>query len=102
MCQYGFNGTLCQNQIDLCKLLSPCQNGICVQNSPGYYQCQCLFGFTGTYCETLINVCASSPCSNNATCSQYSPGVYTCNFWNMILNNNFLQKIYYNLQVTVQ
>jgi sushi, von Willebrand factor type A, EGF and pentraxin domain-containing protein 1 len=48
---------------------SPCLNdGLCVLNLDGSYQCYCTQGFAGPTCEIEINECASSPCKNAGTC----------------------------------
>ncbi len=74
----GYNGTLCENVINICQTLSPCQNGLCKNSSPADYTCVCNTGYTGKNCEVLINSCLPNPCNNNGLCNQQAPGLYSC------------------------
>ncbi|XP_036403919.1 slit homolog 3 protein [Megalops cyprinoides] len=50
-------------------LANPCQNnGTCVSDVSGTYQCTCPFGYKGRNCEIAINACISFPCANGGTC----------------------------------
>lgn len=68
ICTDGYEGTLCENDIDECKR-NPniCVHGICV-NQPGSFKCYCEPGYTGLYCSNDVDECLSQPCKNNATC----------------------------------
>ncbi|XP_078333709.1 neurotrypsin-like [Crassostrea virginica] len=54
ICEAGFNGTNCTNNIDNCKS-DPCQhNGTC-HDLVNDYRCYCVTGFNGTNCENSFN-----------------------------------------------
>ncbi|XP_051942227.1 slit homolog 3 protein isoform X1 [Hippocampus zosterae] len=56
-------------------LAEPCRNnGTCVSDPSGSYQCTCPFGFKGQDCEVAINACVSFPCLNGGTC-HLQPGL---------------------------
>ena len=60
-CDLGFQGDICDINIDDCDI-SPCQNnGTCIDLVNGF-QCNCSFGFTGPNCTVNIDDCASKPC----------------------------------------
>ncbi|NWX85438.1 CRUM1 protein, partial [Nothoprocta pentlandii] len=67
ICQPGFSGALCRDNIDECAS-SPCQNGAICRDRVNEYSCFCVPGFQGYNCEIDINECASRPCKNNGTC----------------------------------
>nr|XP_056711917.1 protocadherin Fat 4 [Euleptes europaea] len=75
-CMAGYDGTLCEVDIDEC-LPSPCHNGGTCQNLVGGFSCSCSIGFTGMACERDINECLSSPCKNGALCQNF-PGNFNC------------------------
>lgn len=75
-CMGGYDGTLCEVDIDEC-LPSPCHNGGTCQNLVGGFSCSCSSGFTGMACERDINECLSSPCKNGALCQNF-PGSFNC------------------------
>ncbi|XP_013412192.1 protein crumbs [Lingula anatina] len=66
-CPLGFNGRLCENNIDDCPG-NECQNGATCVDGIANYTCTCQAGYTDARCQTDIDECASSPCQNNATC----------------------------------
>ena len=76
--QTGYNGTNCEEEIDICDE-SPCQNGgTCISTSPGKYECICPPGYTGSNCEKEVNLCDEiSPCRNGGTCNDTMDG-YIC------------------------
>uniref|UniRef100_A0A7M5X290 Uncharacterized protein n=2 Tax=Clytia hemisphaerica TaxID=252671 RepID=A0A7M5X290_9CNID len=68
-CAAGFNGSLCQHDINDC-MPDPCQNGGTCTDEVNGYQCGCVPGYTGTNCETDINECAGNPCQNGRQCTE--------------------------------
>ena len=90
VCTAGYNGLVCDTDIDECAS-NPCTNGTstCAESCspagvrgadcatassssptlPGEYACDCFAGFDGAYCEADIDECLSSPCQNHANCS---------------------------------
>ncbi|NXU58670.1 CRUM1 protein, partial [Turnix velox] len=67
ICQPGFSGATCTDNIDECAS-NPCQNGAICRDKVNEYGCFCVPGFQGYNCEIDINECASRPCKNNGTC----------------------------------
>lgn len=66
-CTPGWEGQLCDTEINECAS-SPCLNGgVCVDKI-AEYACACPMGFTGTNCEEEVLKCDSSPCQNQALC----------------------------------
>ena len=56
-CANGYEGGMCQSDIDECVSL-PCQNsGTCLDGIDAYY-CDCADGFTGSTCAVDIDECA--------------------------------------------
>ncbi|XP_013388160.1 neurogenic locus notch homolog protein 2 isoform X4 [Lingula anatina] len=75
-CFLGWNGTLCDENIDECAV-NPCQNGGNCTDLVATYRCSCPGGFTGKDCETNINDCEPNPCANGGTCTDHIMN-YTC------------------------
>ncbi|KAK3095563.1 hypothetical protein FSP39_016119 [Pinctada imbricata] len=50
-CPVGFNGDLCQNDINECAQFNICQHGATCVNTLGSYLCMCPSSWTGTNCE---------------------------------------------------
>lgn len=46
-----FSGRLCDEALNPCETLRPCQNGGTCKALGGSYQCYCPLGFSGTNCE---------------------------------------------------
>ncbi|XP_071821592.1 protein crumbs-like isoform X2 [Apostichopus japonicus] len=69
-CLQGYNGTLCENEIDWCAS-SPCQNGATCNNTLAGPECTCVPGFGGDFCETPLPNCASDLCQNGANCTDF-------------------------------
>ena len=63
----GYEGQLCDKEIDEC-VSSPCgPNGHCIDRVDSY-QCVCSPGYKGANCQTDINECETQPCLNGGTC----------------------------------
>ncbi|VDN81915.1 unnamed protein product [Brugia pahangi] len=75
-CTSGFEGNLCENDIDEC-ITTPCKNDAICVNSLGSFICLCKDGFRGTVCEEST-LCDPNPCFNNGICSIVD-GLYHCN-----------------------
>ncbi|XP_075056154.1 protocadherin Fat 4 [Mixophyes fleayi] len=75
-CMPGYEGNLCETDIDECLPL-PCHNGGSCHNLVGGFSCSCPDGFTGIACERDINECISSPCKNGGICQNF-PGGFNC------------------------
>ncbi|XP_042668130.1 protocadherin Fat 4 [Centrocercus urophasianus] len=75
-CMPGYEGSLCEIDIDEC-LPSPCHNDGTCHNLVGGFSCSCPDGFTGMACERDVNECLSNPCKNGAACQNF-PGTFNC------------------------
>nr|CUK27655.1 Serrate [Euperipatoides kanangrensis] len=68
VCDPGFTGKYCHENINDCQL-NICQNsGTCVDGINSL-QCICKEGWQGAYCSINTNDCEPSPCRNNGTCT---------------------------------
>ncbi|KAK2721506.1 protein crumbs-like [Artemia franciscana] len=76
-CPVGFEGDLCEVNIDECVNNTCMHDSICIDGI-GNYTCSCLPGYTGWLCETDIDECESSPCQNGGICIDQI-GSYRCN-----------------------
>lgn len=75
-CTAGWQGLVCQEDIDECAS-GPCHNGgVCVDKLASY-TCACPMGYTGINCEEEILICSDNPCENNALCLM-EEGIPTC------------------------
>ncbi|XP_055752026.1 delta and Notch-like epidermal growth factor-related receptor [Salvelinus fontinalis] len=74
ICPPGFQGDLCQLQVDHC-LSQPCRNGATCSSSLAGPRCYCTEGYQGSMCEQRVDPCASSPCHNNGSCFPQGPGL---------------------------
>ncbi|KAI1238644.1 hypothetical protein IHE44_0013382 [Lamprotornis superbus] len=75
-CLPGYEGSLCETDVDEC-LPSPCHNDGTCHNLVGGFSCSCPEGFTGMACERDVNECLSNPCKNGAACQNF-PGSFNC------------------------
>ena len=67
-CEQGYEGTLCNIDLDPCGHQTPCANGECNNDGPNLYSCTCDAGYTGTNCDVDIDECFSNPCQNEGSC----------------------------------
>uniref|UniRef100_A0A0K0EUC6 Neurogenic locus Notch protein n=1 Tax=Strongyloides venezuelensis TaxID=75913 RepID=A0A0K0EUC6_STRVS len=75
-CKTGFEGSLCDQEIN------PCTNNKCSENSTcmaegSQYVCNCNNGWYGEFCELDVDECEFEPCKNNGTCINIE-GAYKC------------------------
>ncbi|NXU74056.1 CRUM1 protein, partial [Oreotrochilus melanogaster] len=70
-CREGWEGQLCQSDIDDCQS-GPCVHGDCV-DAVADFQCECFRGFIGKRCDINVDDCVRHQCLNGATCVD---GVY--------------------------
>ncbi|MEQ9651742.1 MAG: fibrinogen-like YCDxxxxGGGW domain-containing protein [Sandaracinaceae bacterium] len=76
ICAPGYEGDLCEVDIDDCAD-APCQNdGTCIDEVDGF-TCDCPDGWAGDTCEEEIEDCDPNPCMNGGTCDD-SSGVPVC------------------------
>ncbi|XP_053121545.1 von Willebrand factor D and EGF domain-containing protein isoform X3 [Hemicordylus capensis] len=66
VCLLGFEGDLCQVNIDDCAS-NPCGLGRCFDGISSFY-CECTPGLQGRYCQEDIGECKSSPCFPGVVC----------------------------------
>ncbi|KAL3311555.1 hypothetical protein Ciccas_009865, partial [Cichlidogyrus casuarinus] len=68
-CLPGFRGNRCEQQVDFCAELKPCDH-LCFNNAGGGYRCACREGFELDYdaktCRPIQN--CTSQCLNNGRC----------------------------------
>lgn len=76
-CPAGFEGDLCEVDIDECAA-EPCQNGGTCTDAVGGFECACPAGFEGDACETNVDDCAPAPCLNGGACVD-GIDAFTCN-----------------------
>ncbi|CAI9715910.1 sushi, von Willebrand factor type A, EGF and pentraxin domain-containing 1-like [Octopus vulgaris] len=72
-CLDGYEGKLCEKNIDEC-LKGKCYNGGTCYDGIFKFSCKCRSGYTGPQCEEEINECESSPCKNNGSCEDQLNG----------------------------
>ncbi|KAK3784027.1 hypothetical protein RRG08_025221 [Elysia crispata] len=63
-CQEGFEGSLCQHDINDCAL-NPCMNNATCQDHLLGFVCLCSQGFSGPICETNIDDCVDACVTEN-------------------------------------
>ena len=64
VCPFGYTGTFCETEIDLCTGLSSphCLNGGTCYSMLATRRCTCPTGFSGEICEQNVNDCSPNPC----------------------------------------
>ncbi|XP_065897908.1 fibropellin-1-like isoform X2 [Dysidea avara] len=68
LCVPGYEGIMCENEINECDL-NPCENnGTCI-DLVNDYSCQCVAGYADKNCTTDIDDCDPNPCDNDGTCT---------------------------------
>ncbi|XP_071447350.1 protein jagged-1b-like [Hetaerina americana] len=67
VCDPGYTGQYCHENINDCKL-NPCQNGGTCVDKVNSFQCICKEGWEGNICSQNKNECEPNPCRNNGTC----------------------------------
>ncbi|XP_019639757.1 PREDICTED: fibropellin-1-like [Branchiostoma belcheri] len=88
-CQAGYEGDLCNIDIDECAS-NPCQNGGTCLHGVNSYSCHCQVGYGGENCQHVED-CLSSPCVHG-TCTD-GLASYTCSCENGWTGNNCNQEI---------
>ena len=69
VCDSGYGGANCDQDLDVCGHQQPCLHGAtCSNEGPDQHSCSCVAGYTGNNCQTEINECSPLPCLNGATC----------------------------------
>jgi hypothetical protein len=76
VCAPGFEGVLCEMQIDPCDP-NPCENGGTCSAEGDAAICVCAPGFEGDVCEAEIDECAAMPCQNDGVCTDEVAG-FSC------------------------
>ena len=54
----GYQGHLCELDVDECAVSVPCRNGATCKNTNGSYQCLCARGYEGKDCNINTDDCA--------------------------------------------
>ncbi|XP_061459939.1 protein crumbs homolog 2 [Rhineura floridana] len=70
-CGPGWEGLLCEANVDDCKS-SPCVHGVCVDQVADF-QCECEKGYIGKRCQIDVDDCIRHQCQNGGSCVD---GVY--------------------------
>ncbi|KAG8193356.1 hypothetical protein JTE90_022984 [Oedothorax gibbosus] len=75
VCDPGYTGRYCHENINDCASY-PCRNGGTCVDGVNSYHCLCREGWEGKHCLTEKDECKSNPCLNNGTCIDAEAG-----FW---------------------
>eukprot|EP01052_Picozoa_sp_SAG31_P008885 SAG31_NODE_456_length_15426_cov_12.680107_4_plen_1842_part_01 len=82
-CEIGWDGMLCDRNVDDCASY-PCHGSSFCVDEVDSYKCVCTGGWTGPHCEVDIDECDSRPCQNDGACSDSTvdmsirPDTYRC------------------------
>ncbi|KAK0424449.1 hypothetical protein QR680_008671 [Steinernema hermaphroditum] len=66
-CEAGYEGKLCDKDIDDCNP-HPCKNGAACEDLVNDFSCHCYPGFSGKTCETDIDECDPNRCEHGGEC----------------------------------
>lgn len=78
LCDEGWGGLFCNQDLNFCTNHKPCRNGgTCFNTGQGSYTCSCPPEFTGVACEIAINDCSQNACLNGGSCITNST-YHTC------------------------
>ncbi|XP_068736923.1 fibrillin-2-like isoform X4 [Montipora capricornis] len=79
LCPHGFNGDLCNEDVDECSSENECHVNAKCRNTKGSYKCTCKKGFTGDgrNCSDIDECSSENNCLVNATCTNII-GSYNC------------------------
>lgn len=81
ICTYGYNGTRCELDVDLC-MVTPfmcLNNGECYEDiTNNTALCNCLPDYTGDRCQYPIDPCSLAPCANNGNCTALGLHQFRC------------------------
>lgn len=66
-CDLGYEGVVCETEIDECDRYKPCVHGKC-QDRIGYYLCKCDDLWGGKNCSVRLTGCVDNPCQNDGIC----------------------------------
>ncbi|XP_054474229.1 protein jagged-2b isoform X4 [Anoplopoma fimbria] len=67
MCDPGFSGIYCHENINDC-INNPCGNGGTCIDGVNSFQCFCPDGWEGRLCDLNVNECRHNPCKNGGRC----------------------------------
>ncbi|XP_038582849.1 protein jagged-2b isoform X3 [Micropterus salmoides] len=67
MCDPGFSGIYCHENINDC-INNPCGNGGTCIDGVNSFQCVCPDGWEGRLCDLNVNECRHNPCKNGGRC----------------------------------
>ena len=77
LCNRGFTGLQCEENIDECGS-NTCAAGATCMDGIDHFTCLCPPGFTGLTCSDSIDECASQPCLNGGTCVEDEVAGFEC------------------------
>jgi hypothetical protein len=80
LCETGFEGALCEEDVDDCTTIPCFNNATCADVGTNAFTCTCASGYTGTLCDEDIDDCATSLCSSEGTnnCTDLGADSYEC------------------------
>lgn len=67
ICDEGFSGIYCHENINDC-VTNPCQNGGTCIDGINSFRCMCPDGWEGRLCDLNVNECRHNPCKNGGRC----------------------------------